>query len=721
VELEYLSHPDKRLTTHIANMQEYDIDDEIFSVSVKYHDIGKCSSSFQSYIKQETNRAEPHSMVSALLFLLSQRDNFDTKELLFIYNAILSHHTPLHKKSKIQDILIEQSSKGFKGAIRLYQELVGRDDIKEFWNLEEFDEEILEDIGFDFEDLEMSVADYICQKLLFAKLIFIDKFEAISNRSFEMPKFDYYLKDLEIYKAKKGFNQDSIRSKFSQSLIDRYRKNPSNIISITAPTGIGKTLASLELALYIADSQKKQGIIYAIPYTTIIEQSVEIFQEVFPDREITPHHYKVEYEDSEDNSYDRVKYIITSWAKPFVVSTFYQLLFALFSSKNSDNIKLANMRDRVIVLDEVQAIEFPLWRVLQEMLEPLSAILNTTFILMSATMPIIVKGEYEISPKETLFEGKNRYILKYLHLNSDDRFAELAQKISDIYSSGYSILCVVNSIRSSKLLYKILKDSIDNLFLLNSYMLPKDRERVLDSLREPNSNRVVGKLLISTQVVEAGVDLDFDYGFREFAPFSSIIQSAGRVNREGDKPIATVEIFDKLSYQVYDSTLIEVTHTVIDTHLEVGLQERDILALVEEYFKSVNEQISDREGILDSIKSFDFDAIDSAINKIFETEQDYKSSIVLGVDLKELEERFYEFTKESISKWEAKEYRDRLFKSLSNSMLNIKHIDIKNSGVVFEKSRLFGVYYLPYIDGVYSQDSGFLIKEELEDSSDFFD
>jgi CRISPR-associated endonuclease/helicase Cas3 len=185
------------------------------------------------------------------------------------------------------------------------------------------------------------------------------------------------------------------------------------------------------------------------------------------------HHYAVTFNEVKDNEdennrdYDRWKFILNSWNDPFIVSTLYQLFFALFSNKNSDNIKFQALQNSVIILDEVQAIPFELWKIFKDILPILSKKLNSTFILMSATMPILTHKDMalELANKEKIFEEKNRYVLKYLDGNG---LENLASVIIECYEEGKSVLCVVNSIKTSKLLYKLVQESIESTYCLNS-------------------------------------------------------------------------------------------------------------------------------------------------------------------------------------------------------------------------------------------------------------
>ena len=719
MELNYFSHPNKLLSEHIANIEAF-CSDELFCLAAHFHDLGKVSDSFQRYIRGESSSAQPHALASALAFVMEYYGKLDTKKLFFVFNAIRSHHGALASKKYVADLLIDDMNIGVGKAIEQLREIYTKEDVRSYFALSRVDENLIEEFGFDVDECSFGFEEYINQKLLFSRLIFADKFEAITSAPFVPKPFFYPLENL--YNFKKTLPKNEERAQAAKAIWRNYEANyTADIYTITAPTGIGKTLISLELALRIAKDRGKNRVIYTIPFTSIIDQTAAIFEIIFPGR-ITKHHHRVEFGEDEErfNDYDRIKYLVESWAEPFILSTFYQLFFALLSEANSDNIKFQSLHNAVIILDEVQAIPFELWKVLQPLFPLLAKKLGSVFILMSATMPIVTKDAVELAPKEALYVKKNRYKLNWLDLpleETETKIAALAEHILDLAQNGESVVCIVNTIKNSKLLYRQLESFIESekLFLLNSYMLPHDREATIEALCEPGTNQVKGKILISTQVIEAGVDLDFDVGLRELAPLSSIIQTAGRVNREGKKEQATLYIFDTLGYEIYDSVLMDATKRYLVAKLQSGetIQEKEILHHIEKFFTSLDLQLSDRHKILELIKKFDFMTIGKAVRELFKEEASFTHSVVLGVDLAREEERYFEQAK-VLDKWELKSYKERQLKALAPSILNIKEKDLQSLGINIPKSEVFGLYYIENIDGVYDPKRGFLISEEHE-------
>ncbi|KIM03961.1 MAG: hypothetical protein KN64_09560 [Sulfurovum sp. AS07-7] len=717
-----LSHPGKPLSSHLENIAAFDPGDELFVLAAKFHDLGKTTDSFQKYIRGEAKSGEPHAFVSGALFLIQFSKKLDAKSLFFVLNAIVSHHGALKPAKNIFDDILPGEK--YNLAKKQSDEIAKKPEILQYFELSNFDFKELEDFEFDNNTLKpilFTIDDYIRQKELFSKLIFADKYEAIFSTTPIKSDATYPLKNLYDFKATLSKNEK--RDKARQSVFEAFDKNQNeNIYLLTAPTGIGKTLLSLELALKIKEQRALNRVVYTIPFTSIIDQTVSIFEAIYP-AQITKHHHKAEYKTTNDdamNDYDRLKFITESWSEPFIVSTFYQLFFALFSNNNADNVKFQSLRNSVVVMDEVQAIPHQLWSVMREMFDALSKKLNTVFVLMSATMPIITNGGCQLADKEAFFEFQNRYRLGFVEFASvseDEKINELKGLIKAKYEEGKSVLCVVNTIKNSKRLFKALKDELgENVFCLNSYMLGGDRDETIKSLKEPNSNLVQNKILISTQVIEAGVDLDFDVGFRELSPLSSIIQTAGRVNREGAKEQADVFVFDTLGFEIYDRLLMtETKKHLTDTLSSQSIEEQNILGYIESYFRAVGDCLGDSKDIAKAIEKFDFKKIDEAVNEIFKTENESVVSVAIGVDLSEYEEEYFEYFK-NMSKWELKSYKEQKFKELEKYIINVKKKDLEKLYFDVPRSEIFGIAYINTLEDIYSPQSGFLIEEEREDT-----
>lgn len=313
-------------------------------------------------------------------------------------------------------------------------------------------------------------------------------------------------------------------------------KLPPQVFTLTVPTGGGKTLSSLAFALDHAVTHDLRRVIYAIPFTSIIEQNARVFQEALGQEYILEHHcnYK-EREASEENGYDRRRGLAAeNWDAPVVVTTNVQFFESLFSNRTSRCRKLHNIARSVIILDEAQAIP-------TEYLEPCLAALRElvenygcTVLLCTATQPAFDnKNSLRMAfPEVTEIVDAPEKVYKELRRTEVKFTGQLFDtELADRLAKERQVLCIVSTKPQAKALFKQLPEG-EGLFHLSTNMYPVHRRRVLDTIRtrlkENKSCQVV-----STSLVEAGVDLDFPVVYRAMAGLDSIAQAAGRCNREG--------------------------------------------------------------------------------------------------------------------------------------------------------------------------------------------
>jgi len=308
------------------------------------------------------------------------------------------------------------------------------------------------------------------------------------------------------------------------------------VFSMTVPTGGGKTLSSLSFALDHAVANKLCRVIYAIPFTSIIEQNAKVFQDIFGREQVLEHHCNFkENDDSEEAAYNRRRGLAAeNWNAPLVVTTNVQFFESLFSNKPSRCRKLHNIAGSVIVLDEAQAIP-------TEYLEPCMAALRElvehygcTVVLCTATQPALddksnlrtaLPEIHEIITDPHQFYGELRRTQVHFIGNLSD--AALAERLE----AENQVLCIVPTKPQARALFEQLK-ARDGVCHLSTNMYPEHRRRVLDKIRVRLKSKETCRV-VSTSLVEAGVDLDFPVVYRAMAGLDSIAQAAGRCNREG--------------------------------------------------------------------------------------------------------------------------------------------------------------------------------------------
>ena len=352
--------------------------------------------------------------------------------------------------------------------------------------------------------------------------------------------------------------------------------------SLTVPTGGGKTLASLAFALKHAIKHGLKRIIYVIPYTSIIEQNAGVFRQILGDDSVLEHHSNFEAPQEDQRS----RLASENWDAPLIVTTNVQFFESLFAFRPSRCRKLHNIARSVVILDEAQMLPVPLLKPSLEALTELVLSYQTTVLLCTATQPSLSKSaRFEnglegvreiIAHPATLYAEFKKIDLTNL---SEVQDYELAERLK-----GYrQVLCIVNTRRHAREIYELLGQGEGN-FHLSALMCPAHRTEVLAKIRESLRDGGLCRV-ISTQLVEAGVDIDFPVVFRSLSGVDSLAQAAGRCNREGRLP-KNGQVFVFLPEKGLPPGYFRQT---AETSEEVMRHHQDPLALeaVEEYFRTL--------------------------------------------------------------------------------------------------------------------------------------
>ena len=337
------------------------------------------------------------------------------------------------------------------------------------------------------------------------------------------------------------------------------------IFKLTVPTGGGKTLASLSFALHHAVRNRLQRVICAIPFTSIVEQTADTFRKVLGDENVLEHHSNYDFDVHDGERALRERLAVQNWDAPVIVTTNVQLLESLFSNKPSRCRKLHNIANSVIVLDEAQTLPNQLLRVSLAMLEELVRNYGVTIVLCTATQPEVDElWPFDSTVREIVadHEGLSRCFKARTAFAYEGDIGEegLATKLAECGQ----VLCIVDTKAKARELYQdvvarcresgtVVGDSSheEGIFHLSANMTPVHRSLWIDAIRRRlhDGEQCV---VISTQLIEAGVDVDFPVVWREVAGLDSLVQAAGRCNREGRRPgVGIVHVFD---FEAEDST-----------------------------------------------------------------------------------------------------------------------------------------------------------------------
>ena len=373
------------------------------------------------------------------------------------------------------------------------------------------------------------------------------------------------------------------------------RKRPG-VFSLTAPTGSGKTLGLLRFALNHARAQQTamQRIICAIPYTSIIEQNAAIYREVLGECNVLEHHSSFDYGDSEDpsSSLNRMKLAAENWDVPVVVTTNVQFFESLFASKTSRCRKLHNIANSVIMLDEAQMIPTKFLRPCVKALAELVKNYGCSVVLCTATQPCLEGyfGNEGLIVEE--ISGNPRDLSKSLERVTYRRDGKLDdEQIANALLEYDQALCIVNSRKQARCLFDRLKGSGcgDGVYHLTTMMHSAHRKRVLASITE-RLQRGGRCIVVATCLVEAGVDLDFPIVYRAVAGVDSLVQAAGRCNREGKRAAqdSAVHLFvptDPYSIPADVGQRAQVAQSVLPGLLEASDEPLDVENQVPAYFE----------------------------------------------------------------------------------------------------------------------------------------
>lgn len=711
----FFSHPNKLYIEHITNM--FDADDTALEREVKrFHDIAKLKDNFQKYIRGDKGVDKNHSLLSAYLFLLNT--DFKDRERLFGFLAIASHHTNVEnffalgednryigknctdtKELNFLDEVISHAN-----SIDVYDEVKG--EISQLETLSKQYQKYLR--NFKFKNC-FDYADFITFKKLYASLIYSDKYEAIFGIAKESKKNIPY-QTLRSYIDNLSFHQK--RDNFRKYVLNNFDSS-YKLFTLTAPTGYGKTLTALEFALKF----NQEKIIFALPFTSIIDQTYDVISNIFGDKiEIFKVHHKTNIDESVDEDrYSQVKFLMSSFSGEINITTLYQIIFALFGNSNKDNVKFNQFKNSVVIIDEAQAIPYEFRADFIKLCELISKHLNTVFILMSATMPIVSNKFREISNLD-YFKDQNRYILDWLPLENGQE--SLIEKIR-IEARTKHTLCVVNTIKKAQELYLRFKDEFE-CYCLNGYMTDIDKQKTVQRISKRLMQNETKILMISTQSIEAGVDLDFEVGFREVAPISSIIQSAGRINRHFGVNQGKLYIFDDIcnySDLIYGDMQL-ISKNIIELLQAKSVPESEILGISQLYFKKIKQQL-ESPYIEKEIKKLEFATISKKIDDLM-NKQDYKQLIIIepyGGFIKEIEIKLLEIKQSSFDKFKQKDLTQGVVKKLLQYGVNINNKEVETFTISMGRVKyLHDILYLPAGANEYESEYG--VKKYKPDTLD---
>lgn len=330
------------------------------------------------------------------------------------------------------------------------------------------------------------------------------------------------------------------RNAVLSACIERGKTGKPGLYTLTVPTGGGKTFASLAFALEHAVAQKMSRIIYVIPYTSIIDQTAQTFSDLLGEENVLAHFSGVDYKLAEKDDLTPTQYrqLLSSenWDAPIVVTTAVQFFESLYANRSSRCRKLHNIANGVVIFDEAQTLPNDYLKPCISAITQLVEHYHTTAVLCTATQPALGPLFRELDPHLTLQEISPDPALLYEVLRRvtlRDLGTLSTNALCEQLSAAPQVLCVVNRRKTAQELFAQLPD--EGSYCLTTLLCAADRRRQLDEIRLRLKQGLPCRV-VSTSLIEAGVDVDFPLAYREIIGLDSLLQTAGRCNREGKYP-----------------------------------------------------------------------------------------------------------------------------------------------------------------------------------------
>lgn len=687
----YFSHGDKLLKDHLNYVgelcKEYAIRGaaskeicEAAEIIGKCHDFGKYNRFFQEYLcnQKKSGDLHTHAFISAIFASWLTYKKVKNPVLSTVaFLCVKSHHTSIksfnvieediRKLNNCPEYILKQahSIKEKIGVITRELHEIGLEDAEYFIN--NF-EECLKEVSNILNEANMSIKFgedrsweiYYETLFLYSCLVDSDKKDAGGAIKVQPPTQKLTPDIILKYKEHKGLSKNSAnkideikQAVFTevdntlQGILNEIDKH--NIITITAPTGSGKTLTGLYAALKIKNSLKdgQHKIVYCLPYINIIEQiysilkeALEIYYDSVPEPSLLLKHHHLAFPPNEyirgEDDLHKLLLLVDSWESEIIVTTFEQLFGTLVGCKNTQLKKFHNLAGSIIILDEVQSLPLEYWRLIKEVMIKFTEKLQAKIIIMTATMPTIFKGTELIPKNRSYFESLERTLL-IPKISEPVDHNSLVESFFSVWNKKDSALIVLNTIKTSKKVYRKIAEklgeeavtltsnnmeNIDTTKIILAYLstsvLPSERMKRIEKIKDYLKDRYT-VILISTQVVEAGVDLDFGVAIRDIGPLDSIVQVAGRCNRKGIMKNGSVYIFrvidqDKKedSGKIYGQILVDQSLKILKDRENIS--EKKLTELVDSYFNEISYRMNvetreESNDVFGEIRNLDFSSL----------------------------------------------------------------------------------------------------------------
>lgn len=648
--------------------------DEYVAILAQCHDFGKATSYFQDYVRGERDSSvlTSHSMLGAyLVYYVLEERGFSGEERLIGFLAVARHHNHLpdveeyvrdnsywsnqsENANKQQQAVVDQTANISEHREEFATEFVdritqGNGSWSEFASLvsnRDLSERIYEHVdAYSFASDRPEPSNRFYDRVLqaWSGLVLADKTSAagvpLSSLEAGIVSTDIlteYISELSSNPGSGSMERalNNARSDARTDVlegVDQFAGTESSVATLTLPTGLGKTLTGLNAAFRLRDTIDGKRVIYALPFTSIIDQVADEVKEIFDtdgtDDRLTVHHHLAntvtEVDGSEDTDQrSRMEEMLAeSWRSGLTVTTFVQLFESLAGPRNTQSMKLPALYDSIIVLDEPQALPMDWWKLVRRLVDILTEEYGATVIAMTATQPELFGESFELVPDVDEYFDRFERVQYRIHESAhayDDadsalEYERAGTEILDTLETNDSVLAVCNTIDSATALTEELErgtktvnvgetlaenlqsdsfelkelvdeiavdagDDVVALVQLTTRHRPKDRLHLIEIIKRL-TERDLSLAVVSTQLIEAGVDVSFEAVFRDVAPIDSVVQAAGRCNRsfESDSGRVTLWWLDAPegtsttpAQAVYDRSGISAVSLTVQTLARLG-------------------------------------------------------------------------------------------------------------------------------------------------------
>lgn len=554
------------------------------------HDMGKYSDAFQEYLKEAyTNPDHPpkrgsvdHSTAGGKLLMELYHSKYSLL-IESISNAIYSHHGQLKDMVNPDGKSPFWERKNYRADLsfeivkqRFFQDMYTKEYLDKYVEqaVQEF-QLLLQRLSSQYENQKMT------QKQLRVFMVFLTKFifsalldaDRTNTRQFEENEIDsevdvkslflYFEQQLEEYLDKfKSMPLKSevalLRQRMSDMCAQKSTYN-TGIYTLSIPTGGGKTLSSLRFALKHAKKYGKERIIYVVPFTTIIEQNADEVRNILKAKGYLLEHHSNVIDEEDENEYvslkeyqrrKKLKVAKDNWDAPIIFTTMVQFLDTFYKGKSRNSRRLHNLSNSIIIFDEVQALPIKCISLFNEALNYLKYVANSTVLLCTATQPALEYVKHNIKIDGELIDDlttiskafKRTSIINKIKANGWNT-NEIANFVEEQLLKVDSILVILNTKTAVRKLYQDLEGTKAKLIHLSTSMCAAHRKKIIDEMRDDlEKGRQI--VCISTQLIEAGVDVSFQCVIRSLAGLDSIAQAAGRCNRHGEVELRDVYVIN---------------------------------------------------------------------------------------------------------------------------------------------------------------------------------